>query len=166
MKFSKEELIDMVFVLGESEKNCFLASRIYATRFPERRHPEAVSFSRLLERFVETGSVDYKKEERTKTATNEEKQLAVLLTVTENPNISQASVGEQVGISERSVQRILKKHHFHAYHIQLHQALGENDFQRRAEFCAWAQLRLQENQFFYERPVFRRSNFSQHWMRQ
>ena len=102
MNFSKEELIDMVFVLGNSEKNCLLASRMYAIQFPERRHPEPISFSRLLERFLETGSVDYKKEERIKTAANEENQLAVLLTVTENPDISLSRVGEEVGISESS----------------------------------------------------------------
>lgn len=154
MNFSKEELIDMIFVLGNSEKNCFLASRIYATQFPDRRHPEPISFSRLLERFLETGSVDYRKEERIKTVTNEENQLAVLLTVTENPNISQARVGEEVGISERSVQRILKVHRFHAYHIQLHQALSENDFQCRVQFCEWARLRIQENPFFFMNVLF------------
>jgi len=154
MNFLKEELIDMIFVLGNSGKNCFLASRMYAAQFPERRHPEPISFSRLLERFLETGSVDYKKEERNKTVTNEENQLAVLLTVTENPNISQARVGEEVGISERSVQRILKMHHFHPYHIQLHQALSENDFQRRVEFCEWARLRLQGNRLFFMNVLF------------
>lgn len=154
MNFSKDELIDMVFVLGESEKNCLLASRLYATRFPDRRHPRQESFNKLLERFLATGSVDYKKEERASTARTEETELAVLLTVTEDPNISQAHVAEQVGVSERSVQRILKENKFHAYHIQLHQALSENDFQRRIEFCAWARLCLQENPTFFTNVLF------------
>lgn len=144
----------MIFVLGNCDKNCLLASRVYATQFPERRHPDPICFARLLERFIETGSVDYKKEERTKPATNDEKQLAVLLTVAENPNISQARVGEEAEISERSVQRILKMHRFHAYHIQLHQAMSENDFQCRVQFCEWARARLQENPRFFMSVLF------------
>lgn len=35
----------MIFVLGISDKNCFLASRMYEDQFPE-----SISFSRLLER--------------------------------------------------------------------------------------------------------------------
>lgn len=42
---------------------------------------EPVGFGGLLERFLETGSLEYKKEERNKTITNEENQLAVLLTL-------------------------------------------------------------------------------------
>lgn len=46
----------------------------------------------LGERFLETESVEYKKEERNKTITNKENQLVVLLTVGENSNISHARV--------------------------------------------------------------------------
>ena len=154
MNFNKDELVDMIFVLGESEKNCLLASRIYATRYPDRRHPEEKSFRRLLLRFVETGNVLYKKEERAKSVTNEENELLVLLTVTEDPNISQSKIGEAVDMSERSVQRILKKNRCHAYHIQLHQALTDIDFHRRTEFCTWASVKIQADPMFFNYVLF------------
>lgn len=154
MNFNKDELVNMIFVLGETEKNCLLASRIYATRFPESRHPDEKSFRKLLNRFIETGNVKYKKQERTKPIINEENELSVLLTVTEHPHISQNGISQATGISERSVQRILKKNHFHAYHIQLHQELSVADFERRAEFCNWARLKIQEDPMFFSYVLF------------
>lgn len=154
MNFEKDELVDMIFVLGESEKNCMLASRIYAAQYPERRHPEEKSFRRLLERFVETGSVAYKKEERTKPVTNEENELAVLLTVTEDPRTTQNNIAKAIDISERSVQRILKKHRFHAFHIQLHQALSDADFENRLQFCIWARTKIQNDPMFFNYVLF------------
>ena len=65
--------------------------------------------------------------------TNQEQELDVLLTVTEDPRLSQSNIGGAVGISERSVQRILKRNHFHPYHIHEHQALFDRDIQNRFE---------------------------------
>lgn len=84
MNFQKDELIDMIFILGESDRNCLLASKIYAIRYPERRHPREESFRNVLNRFIETGNVKYNKQDRIKTVTNEENELSVLLAVTEN----------------------------------------------------------------------------------
>lgn len=44
-----------------------------------------------------------KKNEMAKPVRNDENQLPVSVAVTENPNISQARVGEEVRISKRSV---------------------------------------------------------------
>ena len=66
MNFSKEELIDMVFVLGASDKSCLLATRLYYKAFPERRQPRITTFEKLLERFVRTGKVDYENQKESK----------------------------------------------------------------------------------------------------
>lgn len=154
MNFEKDELVDMIFVLGETDRICLLAARMYAARYPERRHPDEKSFRNLLNRFIETGSVNYKKQERTKPIMNEENELSVILTATEHPNMSQKDIGEATGITERSVQRILKKNRYHAYHIQLHQALSNADFQFRSEFCIWARLKIQEDPAFFQYVLF------------
>jgi Helix-turn-helix domain (DUF4817) len=72
MLISKTDLIDMIFILGESDRNCLLASRIYSQRYPDRRHPDERSFRKVLTRFIETGCINYSKHERIKPATNEE----------------------------------------------------------------------------------------------
>lgn len=85
---------------------------MYASQFPERRHLQPISFSKLFECFLESGSVEYKKEVRN------------------------------------------KMDHFHAYHIELHQALSENDLQCRVEFCQWVHFHLQENRMFFMDVLF------------
>lgn len=147
MNFSNAEMVDMVFVLGASDKNCLLATRIYLERYPNRRQPNRRAFEKLMERFQTTGSVAYNKGERTKRVLTEENQLNVLLTVTENPHIGQRDISNQLDIRRSSIQNILKENKMHPYHIQLLQELNEEDFQRRIHFCEWAQekMRLQRN---------------------
>lgn len=154
MNFGKDEMVDMIFMLGQCHRNCLLASRSYAVEYPERRHPHESSFRRLLNRFVETGDVKYKKEERIKSATNEDKELEALLHATENPHTSQRELGVACSISERSVQRILKKNKYHAYHIQMHQALTDSDFENRLNFCNWASFQIEQNPTFFEFVLF------------
>ncbi|KAL3283544.1 hypothetical protein HHI36_006683 [Cryptolaemus montrouzieri] len=84
MNFSKEEMVDMISILGECDRNSLLASRVYAERFPNAR-----CFKKLLIRFIETGNITYKKHDKPKTATTEDNQLSVMLTVTEDPYKSQ-----------------------------------------------------------------------------
>ncbi|MVN23873.1 DUF4817 domain-containing protein, partial [Staphylococcus aureus] len=149
MLLSKSDLIDMIFILGESDRNCLLASRIYSQRYPDRRHPDERSFRKVLGRFVETGSINYSKHERIKPATNEDNELQVLLAVEEDPSRSQRQIGEIVDISERSVQRVLKKHRLHPYHVQLHQELLYADFEKRVRFCNWAMNKIRRNEYFF-----------------
>ncbi|KAJ8910240.1 hypothetical protein NQ315_002564 [Exocentrus adspersus] len=123
MNYTVQELTSMIYVIGSCEENCFLASRVYAQRFPERRHPDSRSLENLRERFNRTGSVAYEKQTRTKTVLNEENALAISLAI--NP-----------------------RNKFHPYHFQLHQELIENDFERRIIFCQWAQNQIAENEDF------------------
>nr|CAI5821997.1 unnamed protein product [Callosobruchus analis] len=64
MNYTQEELVKMVYALGESHGNCLLATRIYAMNYLEKRHPQELCFRRLKERFECTGGVQYKKTER------------------------------------------------------------------------------------------------------
>ena len=74
MDFFKNELIDMIYILGEAEKNCLLAVRIYGAKYPNRRIPTRQSFQCLMERFDDNGSVEYQKRKVVnRNATNEEK---------------------------------------------------------------------------------------------
>jgi hypothetical protein len=135
MNFSQAEMVDMIYVLGASDKNALLAKRQYQERYPERRQPERKIFEKLMERFQRTGSVAYNKNTRKERVLTEENQLNVLLTVAENPHIGQRSISLEVDVERRTVQRILKAHKMHPYHIQLFQELFPEDYQRRLEFC-------------------------------
>lgn len=109
--YPKEERIDMIFVIGECLQNCLLASRVYAERYPNRNHPNKAVFERLFAQFKRTGSVVNEKPRREKPVTsNDEVELAVILSVIENPHIGQNQVSENMNISQASVSRILNNH--------------------------------------------------------
>ncbi|KAJ8912663.1 hypothetical protein NQ315_008991 [Exocentrus adspersus] len=154
MNYTVQELTSMIYVIGSCEENCFLASRVYAQRFPERRHPDSRSLENLRERFNRTGSVAYEKQTRTKTVLNEENALAISLAIVENPRISVRDISRDLGIKKSSVSKCIKQNKFHPYHFQLHQELIENDFERRIIFCQWAQNQIAENEDFFKFVLF------------
>ncbi|KAJ8914692.1 hypothetical protein NQ315_017391 [Exocentrus adspersus] len=128
----KEQLIQRFMQL---EKNCFLAARIYAQKYPNGSHPDVRSLHNLKERFERTGSVSYEKKSRTPTVLNEENQLAISLAVVENPQVSVRVLSNNLNIKKSSISKCLQKNKFHPYHVQLHQALLENDFEKTIHFC-------------------------------
>ncbi|KAJ8911402.1 hypothetical protein NQ315_013539 [Exocentrus adspersus] len=89
----------------------------------------------------------------TKTSGQEE-PAEFIRKVTENPSTSQKAIGDAVGVSETTIQRILKENRFHAYHIQFHQELLEADFDLRIDFCNWAQGKIRENFYFFNSVLF------------
>lgn len=154
--FSQNELVDMIFILGECSRNPLLASRIYKARYPEReRFPKEESFKNLLERFIETGSVSYpQKQKRVKSIVNEENEFVILTALIENPHVSTRQLENNFNISKTSIRRIIKKNKFHPYRIQRHQELQESDYQYRLNFCNWVEEQLNENQNILDNIMF------------
>lgn len=54
--------------------------------YPQKLYPNEKNFKRYLNRFID-GNVAYKKEEGINPVSNEEKELGILLTVLDNPNL-------------------------------------------------------------------------------
>lgn len=135
MNFTREELVNMVYCIGEADRNPLLASRIYHQKYPEARTVRASSFQKLRDRFELTGSASYTKKEIVGGRINEENELQVLLMLQENPHVSTREIAAETVISQSSVNRIILKHKFHPYHLNLHQELYGNDFANRVAFC-------------------------------
>lgn len=154
MNFNVDEMVDMIWILGECNKNALLSARMYHERFPERRQPTTTSFERLKDRFNRTGSVIYEKHERTKNTVTEENELNVLLAVSENPHTSIRSISKEQELTYYSVQRILAKNRMHPYHIQLHQELTHDDFEKRIVFCEWALDKINQHRDFFDYVLF------------
>lgn len=145
----------MIFVLGQCDRNCLLSSRMYRARYPDReRHPRPEAFKKLLDRFLNTGSVNYQKEVRRKNVTNEENEFQVMTSLIDNPHTSLSELQQQLDISATSIRRIIKKNKFHPFHIQLHQELLERDFGARVDFCNWVQQKLREIPNFLDFILF------------
>uniref|UniRef100_A0A6P7G029 Uncharacterized protein LOC114334544 n=1 Tax=Diabrotica virgifera virgifera TaxID=50390 RepID=A0A6P7G029_DIAVI len=109
MNFRREEMTDMIWILGECFKNSLLATRIYKERYPQRRQPNKRAFDNLLDRSHRTGSVLYEAKGKTKTIITDENALNVLLAVTENPHTSIRNITREQDISYGSIHNILKK---------------------------------------------------------
>lgn len=153
--YTLQERIDMILVIGECEENCFLASRVYAQKYPDRNHPNKDVLTRLLEVFRETGSVSYKKVCRQKPITgNEENEFLVIGSAVEDPQTSQRKISHETGISRQSIQRILKRNRFHPYKIQMHQTLFNQDYARRLDFCFWVLNMVEQDKDFFDFVLF------------
>lgn len=144
----------MIYILGECHGNCLLASRIYKQRYPDEITPQPITFKRVKERFESTGDVKYRKKNRSRVVTHEENELSVLLSVEENPHCSIRRISNHLDISKTSVNRILRRHKFHPYHLELHHDLHGDDFQHRVEFCRIMLHKVNENPQFISTVLF------------
>jgi len=66
----------------------------------------------------------------------------VLATVNGNPQISSRQIERELGINKGSILRILAKHKYHPYRINLYQDLHGTDFENRVTFCQWVLLQM------------------------
>lgn len=152
--YSVQENIDMIWILGECQKNAFLASRVYRQRYPERRHPQKDTFENLKNRFDRTGTVKYEKHSRDATAVTVDNEYKVMISIVEDPNVSTRQLSNQLDISNTTIRRIIKKNKYHPYHIQLHQELLPRDFARREEYCRWLINKINTERNFLNKVLF------------
>lgn len=117
MNFSCNEMVDMIFILGEADRNSLLAVRLYKEKYPERRTPQVLSFEKLKERFERTGCVNYNKCNRKKRTCSLENEQLVMETVVESPQISVRQLERNLDITKSSIGRIIKKNKFYPYHM-------------------------------------------------
>jgi len=148
MNYSRNEFIDMIFVLGEANKNCLLAQRLYREKYPQRRTPDSRSFRVVMDRFMTTGSVDLPKRNVANRVANEGKELEILLQIEEDPHIGSRRLALLSNVSQTTVNRTTRKYKYHPYHIELHQELHNQDFQLRVTFCEWLLRKIEINPNF------------------
>jgi hypothetical protein len=137
--FTLNEYCDMYFVLGECGGNFRRAAVTYAERYHERRPPDKNVFQRLDQRMRETGRVDVIHETvgRPRTARTPQVEEAVLQAVEDNPNVSIRGIVRNLNVNYSVVQPVLKSEAYHPFHYTKVQALSEDDFPLRVNFCRW-----------------------------
>lgn len=135
MNFSKDELVNMVYALGEADRNLLLATRLYKTKFPNARQPRIKTMRRVRETFENTGNVAYPKKEVLANQLSDDTVLNVLLAVEENPHTSVREISRAIGVPKSTINDVLRRNSYHPYHLELHQELHEADFAQRVDFC-------------------------------
>jgi hypothetical protein len=91
---------------------------------------------------------------RTKTVATAENVAAVTTLFEKEPRTSTRSASRSLGISRRSIQRILKDQKFHPYKLRLHQQLEEEDFSARMEFAQEMLQMLEDDPTLLDSLVF------------
>ncbi|KAJ8914842.1 hypothetical protein NQ315_014855 [Exocentrus adspersus] len=122
MNYSKEQLVNMVYAIGEAHGNCLLASRIYQANNPDlQRYPLTKCFVKLRRGLKERQmQIMRRQQEHTHAVIRIDK-----LTL---------EISDEISISKSVVHRTLKKNNFHPYHPEHHQFLTEQDCQKRVLF--------------------------------
>lgn len=156
MSYSNAEAYDMLKVYFQSYENAVIASREYAVRYPNRRHYSRRVFRRLAERLIVTGQVQpLRPQNRMRSITQSEVNIInVLAYISVDPHLSIRDISRDLGLTHYCVYRILKDHKMHPYHVTLHQALNEQDFDHRLNFCYWLKGFLSEDATFLSKILW------------
>ncbi|EFA09383.1 hypothetical protein TcasGA2_TC001948 [Tribolium castaneum] len=150
MNFTQQELINMVYCIGEADRNVLLAKN--RQKYPDVRTPQVLSFQKLKDRFENSGSTKYETKEILGERIDQDTELNVLLMLEENPNLSTRKISRQTDISQSSINRIILKHKFHPYHLELQ--LHEEDFRKRINFSDIMLNLIGENRNFINKILF------------
>lgn len=152
--YTPNQIVDILLILGECQKNYRAAARLYAERFPQGQHPDNTVI-RAIERRCRQGK--FKRTRRSRNQQdleNNPRQIAVVAMVHMNVHVSLREIENTLGVPRSTAHRYLRNVNFHPYHISLNQALTVQDHQRRINFCNWAQQRLLNDPTFFNFVMF------------
>ena len=113
---NNNELVDMLQVYFECQKNSVRAQRLYADRFPDRIAPNRRKFGKLEQRLRRTGRLIKAKGNRR--VRNENLELDVLLNVEERPQTSIREIASNTNACVGMVHHILRKHKLRPYKVR------------------------------------------------
>lgn len=144
----------MLLIYGEARGNAQQAQQLYQGRYPDRRQPTPKTFQNVERRLRTTSSLARMPPVRDAPVTSGANAEAVLNAIQHNPHASTRAVAQDTHISQSSVVRILRANKFHPYHLHLHQALHDRDFEARVNFCQWILGRVANDAEFVRRILF------------
>lgn len=150
-----------------------LKCSFFILRFPERRQPNRSTIFRLKANLLNFGSYSKPRQNKYKEK-DEVGEINVLASVQAKPQNACRSIEEDVGVPKTRVQKILNKHKFRPYKVNIVHHLHPDDPDRRLVFCNWflEQVRLNNNfarkviwsdeAFISSAGIFNRQN-TRHW---
>jgi len=147
--YPPNEIVDMI--LGECHNTFDAASRLYAERFPDRKHSNNTTIRRLTQR-ARNGHLVHQHRHH-EFNENDARVITVLAVVHPDPHISTRQIEREIGIPQSTVSRILKALRYYL-HTTLTQALRPNYIQLRIAFCQWALRIIQDDHHFFRYVLF------------
>jgi len=156
-KYPLEIRIEIIMLFGENQRNLTKTLQAFKIKYPQYENISFTTVSNLISKFLTKGYVhDIKPPGRPLSATNDEQSELVLASTSAFPKTSTNKRAQECGISQSSVNRILRKHKHKPYKIHLVQELHGDDTDRRLEFCEWAQQHATniKNIIFSDEAIF------------
>ena len=146
------EIVDMILILGGSHVNYAAASRLYAERFLDRRHPTYLTISTLNERAQ--NRILFRERRHHEYNENDAPAVTVIAAVHVDPQFSTREIEREIGIPQSTVSRILRSLNYHAYHITLTLALRPHHIldSTSPDIFLWDYIK---NVVFAQRPTTR-----------
>lgn len=137
VRYTLEERVQMVYMYG-AHPSFEEVSNEFHVMFPDRPRPHRTTVRRIIQKFNRTGSVlDIRHKERLRPATNDDASIDLLGHVEVFPRMSTSERAHEAGMSQSSVDRILKRNKYHGYQYENVQELHGDDFEHREQFCGW-----------------------------
>lgn len=154
-RLTERERIEILMMVGYGDR---LRSHQEACDLFNQHHPDRPpiarsTVSKVVAKFVETGSVnDLPRQGRPRVS--EEVKLNVVLEAEENPHISTRQLALNNNLHHSSVVKLFKTEKYHPYKVQLIHELNEDDPDRRLQFCEQLMLRCDEDGNFLNNILF------------
>ena len=129
-----------------------MTQRAYHQHYNVRQAPNQSTIDYLVKQFWQQGSVsDLPQTGRQHSVWTAENVALVEESIAENPDTSTQRWATQIGMSRRSLQKILKKLYLFPYKIQMVQALQPTDLQSHLVYAVHIQqLAKKQNEFIHK----------------
>ncbi|CAK1590750.1 unnamed protein product [Parnassius mnemosyne] len=160
-EYTQREYAEMHYLYGFCDGNARAAAREYRQRYPSRdRFSDYRVFMRVHNSYTEGVLPGQHAPRAGRPAVRFENGNEVLRELRLDPGISQRQISRNLGITRSTVQQIIKRKKYHAYHVQRVQALAPGDYEPRVRFCReMLRYHREDPQFFNKVLWTDESNF-------
>ena len=132
-----EDRIEVIFLSGREGCSHKDIAEEFNRRHPDKKPIARSTVTRLIRKFKKTGNVADAPRSGRPNKSPMEVEVTVLAKFIASPTKSVRRNSKELGVPRSNIQRILKKHNFHPYKLQLLHHMTEDDPDRRTEMCDW-----------------------------
>ncbi|CAH2095684.1 unnamed protein product [Euphydryas editha] len=152
--YTPAEYAEMHFIYGQCGGNASEAAELYRARFPNARHPDYRIFVRVHNAYKEGRIPGTGVGGTSGGRPRQHDDDIVLAEVEADPTTSVRKISSRIGISTRTVNRILKREKLHPFHYKRVQSLLPRDYPLRLAFCRRMLRKIRNEPNFFDKILW------------